>query len=46
MELGFGFLLTDGELVEAVDDFVSEFIEGISDVLDDVLVGEVLVGGK
>lgn len=35
-----GFL--GGELVETVDDFGSEFVEGILDLSDDFLVGEVL----
>jgi hypothetical protein len=46
VEFSFSFLLTDGEFIEAVNDFISELIEGISNVLDDILVGEVLVGGK
>lgn len=39
-----GFL--GGEVVKGINDGVSEFVKGINDLLDDVLVGEVLVGGQ
>lgn len=39
-------LLTEGEVVEGVDDGVTEVVKGFNDGSEGVLVGEVLVGGE
>lgn len=39
-------MLSSGQLVDSIDDLHSEFIEGISNFLEDSLVGEVLLIGQ
>lgn len=41
-----GFLFAEGEVIEGVHDFGSKFVQGINDLSEGVLIGEVLVGGK
>lgn len=44
--VGLVLCFLSSEVVKGIDDCVSEFVECVNDLLDDVLVGEVLVGGE
>jgi len=39
-------LLTEGEVIEGVDDGITEVVKGFNDTSKGVLIGEVLVGGE
>lgn len=45
-EVSLVFSFLGGSFVEAVNNFSSEFVEGINDLFNDVLVREVLVEGE
>lgn len=41
-----GFSFLGGQFVDSINNLVSEFVQGVNDGLEDVLVGEVLVGSQ